>query len=163
MISPRAIIRGGLEKKPIWWTVAWTPAKSNWWNYRVPVPRTEKSPFHKILLSCYNISWFQSFVSKILNKSQQGIDMVIFWSFFGQKPFNGKQRKKRLICENVFPMTTNLSQASRVYTLWSSMAAPSIEAVFAFNLVKKRAKSNKLKYFSMIIEFPVVLLSNICP
>ena len=50
----------------------------------------------------------QYFLSKILNKSQQGIDMVRLWSLFGLKPFNGKQRTKRLICKKVFPMAVKL-------------------------------------------------------
>ena len=52
----------------------------------------------KILLTSYNISWFQYFLSNwnAYNKGQEGIYMVRLWSLFGLKPFNGKQRRKRL-------------------------------------------------------------------
>jgi len=65
--------------------------------------------------------------------------------------------------KKVFSMAVNSNQASRAYTLWSSMATLSIETMFAFNMVIKRAENNKLNYFSRIIGSPVVLISNICP
>ena len=114
-----------------------------------------------------NSSYWLQYISIsifIINKGQQGIDMVRLWSLFGLKPLkNGKQRKKILIFKKVFPVPINLSQGSRAHTLWYSMATICMETVFAFNLVIKRAKSNKLRYSSTIIESPVLLILNVYP
>ena len=127
------------------------------------VPDRKRSPYHKILLTYYIISWFQYFLSSVINKGQQGIDhgMVRLWSLLGLKPFNDKQRKK-LLTKRCFQWLS-ACQASRAYTFWSSMATLCMETVFAFNLVIKIAKSNKLRYSSTIIESPVVLILNVYP
>ena len=43
------------------------------------------------------------------------------------------------------------------------MGTLSIETVFTSNLVIERAKGIELRYFSTIIESPVMEISNICP
>ena len=139
-------------------------AKFNRRHSRVPCVTDSKNHLlTKIYLTNYNISWFQYFLSTILNKGQQGINMVKLWSLFGLKPF--KNRKKRLICKKASPVVVNPSQASRAYTLWSSMGALSIETMFAFNLGIKRVKISKIRLLRLSDTWsPPVIISIIqCP
>ena len=96
----------------------------------------------------------QYVLSKILTKGQQGIDMARLWSAFRLKPFIGKQRRKRLICKNAFPMAVNLTQAARAYTLSSRITL--IKHSFSFYLngvcIQPGDKKSKMQQIKILFN-----------